>query len=183
MNELEIFIASLFADGMLTLAEGNDQNRENALQAIRSLIAERDAANNSVQSLTTEKTTLIDKITKLNAEVANLKDMATIGTNYIKSFREEVVGNYTKLKGDNIDQTIITMINSETTGLLTLQSLNKEYTQQLEDKFPLTCSACGSKDISRASSAKVEDTTTTQHEEQPANNSDLFSTIYKNKIK
>ena len=183
MNELEIFIASLFANGMLTLAEGNDQNQENALQAIRSLIAERDAANNSVQSLTTEKTTLIDKITKLNAEVANLKDMATIGTNYIKSFREEVVGNYTKLKGDNIDQTIITMINSETTGLLTLQSLNKEYTQQLEDKFPLTCSACGSKDISRASSAKTEDTTTTQNEEQPANNSDLFSTIYKNKIK
>lgn len=184
MNELNQFIASLVADGMLTLAEGTEHTPENIVLAVQALIAERDQFKGSVQTLTTEKTSLTEQITSLNTEVANLKEMATVGTNYIQSLRENVVANYKKLKGDEVDETIITMINADTTGLLTLKSLEKEYSAQLEEKFPFTCSACGSKDVSRASSAKLEEKTT---EEEKLNevtpNSVLFDNIYKKKIK
>lgn len=182
MNELELFIASLFADGMLTLAEGNEQTQDNVKAAIQKLIADRDAANSSVQSLTTEKTSLTDQITKLNAEVANLKELATVGTNYIKSLRDEAVANYKKLKGDEVDETIVTMLNAETTGLLTLQSLNKEYSQQLEAKFPLSCAKCGSKDISRSSSVNTETTKNDETEDSSVSNQDVLSKIYRSKI-
>lgn len=184
MNELQMFIASLFADDMLTLAEGTDQTQEAVVTAIQSLIAERKTANDSIANLTTEKNSLTKQVTDLNAEVANLKEMATVGTNFIKSLRETTVANYKKLKGDSVDETIITMINSETTGLLTLQSLNKEYTSQLEDKFPMTCSACGSKDVSRASTIqnKEEDTQEEKFGEVKSNDQ-LFQELYGKKVK
>lgn len=185
MKELQQFIASLFADGMLTLAEGANQDQDTVISAIQSLIAERNSANDSITKLTSEKSTLTEQVKNLNAEVANLKEMATVGTNFIKSLRETVVGNYTKLKGDQVDQTIITMINSDTTGLLTLQSLNKEYEAQLEEKFPMTCSACGSKDVSRASSAKTEEDSKTGEikGQEVISNDKLFDQLYGKKVK
>lgn len=60
--------------------------------------------------------------------------------------------------GDNADETIVTMLNAETTGITTLVSLTKDYQARLEEKFPLTCSKCGSKDVNRASSVTEDDT-------------------------
>ena len=45
--------------------------------------------------ITTEKTSLTEQITNLNAEVANLKEMATVGKNHIASLRENAVETYT----------------------------------------------------------------------------------------
>lgn len=178
MNELELFIEAITASGMLQLAEGTEKNTENVTSALKAVIADRDQLKTQKETLESDKASLTDQITNLNAEIANLKEMATVGKNHIASLRESVVANYKKLKGDQVDETIVTMINSETTGMATLISLNKEYQTQLEEKFPLTCAKCGSHEVSRASSAPSPDTTTQNKE----NDSDVFVDIYRQKL-
>ena len=41
---------------------------------------------------------------KLNTEVANLTEMATVGKNHIASLRETAVETYRKLMGDKVDE-------------------------------------------------------------------------------
>jgi hypothetical protein len=59
------------------------------------------------------------------------------------SLRENAVATYKKLMGDKADETIVTMLNAETTGMVTLISLTKDYQARLEEKFPMTCAKCG----------------------------------------
>ena len=178
MNELELFIEAITASGMLQLAEGTEKNQENVTSALKAVIAERDQLKTQKETLESDKASLTDQITNLNAEIANLNEMATVGKNHIASLRESVVANYKKLKGDKVDETIVTMLNSETTGMATLISLNKEYQTQLEEKFPLTCAKCGSHEVSRASSAPSPNVTTQNKE----NDSDVFVDIYRQKL-
>lgn len=189
MNELEKFLESLFGDNMLTLEEGKEMNQETVVACIQNLVSSRNTLQTSVDNLTTEKTSLTEQISNLNAEVANLKEMATVGKNHIASLRESAVETYKKLMGENADETIVTMLNAETTGITTLVSLTKDYQARLEEKFPLTCSKCGSKDVNRASSVTEDDTEgktgtedTTQNQE-PSSTSSVLDGLYKKKLK
>ena len=189
MNELQKFLESLFGDNMLTLEEGKEMNQENVIACIQTLVSSRNELQTSVDNLTTEKTSLTEQITNLNAEVANLKEMATVGKNHIASLRENAVETYKKLMGDKVDETIVTMLNAETTGITTLISLTKDYQARLEEKFPLTCAKCGSKDVNRASSVNEDDTQgktgtedTTQNQE-PSSTGSVLDSLYKKKIK
>lgn len=189
MNELQKFLESLFGDNLLTLEEGKEMNQETVVACIQSLVSSRNELQTSVDNLTTEKNSLTEQVTNLNAEVANLKEMATVGKNHIASLREDAVATYKKLMGDNADETIVTMLNAETTGITTLVSLTKDYQARLEEKFPLTCSKCGSKDVNRASSVSEDDTQgktgtedTTQNQE-PSSTGSVLDSLYKKKIK
>lgn len=189
MNEFEKFLESLFGDNMLTLEEGKEMNQETVVACIQNLVSSRNTLQTSVDNLTTEKTSLTEQISNLNAEVANLKEMATVGKNHIASLRENAVETYKKLMGENADETIVTMLNAETTGITTLVSLTKDYQARLEEKFPLTCSKCGSKDVNRASSIAEDDTEgktgtedTTQNQE-PSSTSNVLDGLYKKKLK
>lgn len=191
MNELQKFLESLFGDNLLTLEEGKEMNQETVVACIQSLVSSRNELQTSVDNLTTEKNSLTEQVTNLNAEVANLKEMATVGKNHIASLREEAVATYKKLMGDNADETIVTMLNAETTGITTLVSLTKDYQARLEEKFPLTCSKCGSKDVNRASSVTEDDTQgkkttngadTTKNSELPSTKN-VIDNLYRNKIK
>ena len=191
MNELQKFLESLFGDNMLTLEEGKEMNQENVIACIQTLVSSRNELQTSVDNLTTEKTSLTEQITNLNAEVANLKEMATVGKNHIASLRENAVETYKKLMGDKVDETIVTMLNAETTGITTLISLTKDYQARLEEKFPLTCSKCGSKDVNRASSIAEDDTegktgtqgTDTQRNSESPSTKNVIDNLYRNKIK
>lgn len=191
MNELQKFLESLFGDNLLTLEEGKEMNQETVVACIQSLVSSRNELQTSVDNLTTEKNSLMEQVTNLNAEVANLKEMATVGKNHIASLREDAVATYKKLMGDNADETIVTMLNAETTGITTLVSLTKDYQARLEEKFPLTCSKCGSKDVNRASSVTEDDTQdkkttdgadTTKNSELPSTKN-VIDNLYRNKIK
>lgn len=189
MNELEKFLESLFGDNMLTLEEGKEMNQETVVACIQNLVSSRNTLQTSVDNLTTEKTSLTEQVSNLNTEVANLKEMATVGKNHIASLRENAVETYKKLMGENADETIVTMLNAETTGITTLVSLTKDYQARLEEKFPLTCSKCGSKDVNRASSVTENDTQgktgtedTTQNQE-PSSTSSVLDGLYKKKLK
>lgn len=182
-EELKEFLEKLFSDNLLSLAEGQEVSTELALSAVQSLVNSKKTLEASITNLTTEKNQLSEQITQKDAEIANLTAMATVGKNHIASLREEVVGNYKKLKGDKVDETIVTMLNAETTGLQTLISLNKDYKSQLEEKFPLTCSKCGSHDVTRSSSV-VEDPKkddTTSNSEVPSTN-DVIGSLYRQKM-
>lgn len=191
MNELQKFLESLFGDNLLTLEEGKEMNQETVVACIQSLVSSRNKLQTSVDNLTTEKNSLTKQVTNLNAEVANLKEMATVGKNHIASLREDAVATYKKLMGDNADKTIVTMLNAETTGITTLVSLTKDYQARLEEKFPLTCSKCGSKDVNRASSVTEDGTQgkkttdgadTTKNSELPSTKN-VIDNLYRNKIK
>ena len=182
-KELKEFLEKLFGDNLLSLADGQEVSTELALSAVQSLVNSKKTLEASITNLTTEKNQLSEQITQKDAEIANLTAMATVGKNHIASLREEVVGNYKKLKGDKVDETIVTMLNAETTGLQTLISLNKDYKAQLEEKFPLTCSKCGSHDVTRSSSV-VEDPKkddTTSNSEVPSTN-DVIGSLYRQKM-
>lgn len=182
-KELKEFLEKLFGDNLLSLEEGQEVSTELALSAVQSLVNSKKTLEASITNLTTEKNQLSEQITQKDAEIANLTAMATVGKNHIASLREEVVGNYKKLKGDKVDETIVTMLNAETTGLQTLISLNKDYKAQLEEKFPLTCSKCGSHDVTRSSSV-VEDPKkddTTSNSEVPSTN-DVIGSLYRQKM-
>lgn len=182
-KELKEFLEKLFGDNLLSLAEGQEVSTELALSAVQSLVNGKKTLEANITNLTTEKNQLSEQITQKDAEIANLTAMATVGKNHIASLREEVVGNYKKLKGDKVDETIVTMLNAETTGLQTLISLNKDYKAQLEEKFPLTCSKCGSHDVTRSSSVvddpKKDDTTS--NSEIPSTN-DVIGSLYRQKM-
>ena len=182
-QELKEFLEKLFSDNLLSLSEGQEVSTELALSAVQSLVNGKKTLETKITNLTTEKDQLTEQITQKDAEIANLTAMSTVGKNYIASLREEVVGNYKKLKGDKADETIVTMLNAETTGLQTLISLNKDYKAQLEEKFPLTCSKCGSHDVTRSSSV-VEDPKkddTTSNSEVPSTN-DVIGSLYRQKM-
>lgn len=178
------FLESLYGDNMLSLAEGQEKTAEVALQMVKDLVHGKNDLQAKVDNLTTEKNTLAEQVSNKEAEIANLTAMATVGKNHIASLRETTVANYKKLKGDAADETIITMLNAETTGLQTLISLNKDYQAQLEEKFPLTCSHCGSHDISRGSSVQEPDKKdpNTTHNSEVSSTNDVIEDLYNKKM-
>ena len=178
------FLESLYGDNMLSLAEGQEKTAEVALQMVKDLVHGKNDLQAKVDNLTTEKNTLAEQVSNKDAEIANLTAMATVGKNHIASLRETTVANYKKLKGDAADETIITMLNAETTGLQTLISLNKDYQAQLEEKFPLTCSHCGSHDISRGSSVQEPDKNDpdTTHNSEVSSTNDVIEDLYNKKM-
>ena len=178
------FLESLYGDNMLSLAEGQEKTAEVALQMVKDLVHGKNDLQAKVDNLTTEKNTLAEQVSNKEAEIANLTAMATVGKNHIASLRETTVANYKKLKGDSADETIITMLNAETTGLQTLISLNKDYQAQLEEKFPLTCSHCGSHDISRGSSVQEPDKNDpdTTHNSEVSSTNDVIEDLYNKKM-
>ena len=186
MNELQQFIESLISEGIISFAEGTEANHENALALLKDLVSSRTNLQTQVDNLTTEKNSLTEQIANKDAEIANLTEMATVGKNHIASLREDTVATYKKLMGDQVDETIVTMLNSETTGLVTLISLKKDYEKRLDEKFPMKCSHCGSMDISRASASVEgqEDPKLNENQETeiPSNES-LMEQFYRNKLK
>lgn len=192
-KELLALLESLFGEGLLTLAEGQEVSQENVQAAIRALVESNNnnasqvtSLTEQVTNLTTERNQLQETVNSLNTKVAGLELAAKVGNDYIASLRDEAVETYNKLMGDKADQNIINMFRAETTSPETIKSLTAEYTKQLNEKFPMRCSACGSHDISRASSVQEPEdkkTSTTENKEVPLENymDDLYNRKFNKK--
>ena len=177
MDQLKKFFESLIDNNIISLSEGVELNEETVIQSLTELLA----ASNSKDS---QITSLNEKVANLEASVQQLTPLYQVGVEYVKSLREETVNTYNKLKGSDADSTIINMLNAETTGIATVRSLKEEFQAQLEQKFPMRCSKCGSSDISRASSAAEEDTTQVSNEEsyQMKSLEESMDSLYKKKM-
>jgi len=158
MNELEQFLAILFGDGVLTLSEGAKPDKETALALIQGMVTNGPLKDAEITQLKADKENLSLSITAKDTEIEQLKAdkpdaaLVALGTSLLSDARVETIANYNKVVGETPDASIVTMLNSASHE--TLVALNKGYNQQLEEKFPLSCSNCGSHDVSRASSSK-----------------------------
>lgn len=158
MEDFNKFLDSLFGEGMLTLREGAEITQETALSALKDLVASNSTlkeTNASLQekldSKESEITSLNEKVTELTSQVEEFKEMAGIGTSHLKEVRDNTLASYQKLMGDQVDNNIVALIEANTTNLATLLSLKAGYDKQLDEKFPMTCSDCGSHNVTRGS--------------------------------
>lgn len=181
-QELKEFLEKLFGENMLQLSEGQEASVELALQLVSSSVSELASLKEQVTTKDTEIANLKANIAQKDTEIANLNEMATVGKNHIASLRESTVATYKKLAGEHVDETIVTMINAETTGLQTLISLKNDYETRLNEKFPLHCAKCGSHDINRASSQDEKHEDTTNNQEQPGDTKSALDKLYRDKI-
>lgn len=181
-QELKEFLEKLFGDNMLQLSEGQEVSEELALQLVKDSLTKLSSLSEQVTTKDTEIANLNAIVAKKDTEIANLKEFATVGKNYITSLRESTVAVYKKLSGDEADETIVTMINAETTGVNTLLSLKKDYEARLNDKFPLHCAKCGSTDVNRSSSLKEEEGAIEENKETSNSTESVLNTLYKNKL-
>lgn len=186
-EELQKFLESLFGEGYLTLADGQEHSTEVALSQIRELVSSNASLQEQVNNLTTERDTLNTQVTSLNDQVANLTARAEIGSTYIASLREEAVNTYKKVAGEKADESIINMLNADTTSHNTVKSLLEDYQRRLEEKFPMTCSKCGSHEVSRSSSLEeIDETrvdTTSNNDTEGKEVADVAKRIYNKKMK
>lgn len=99
------------------------------------------ALENLKQELQAEK----DKVTALEKD----KAMAELGKENLTALRADVKAQYTKLKGDKVDATILAVLDNA--DHKALSAMLKDYQEQLEQAFPMTCKNCGGHEVSRAS--------------------------------
>lgn len=159
MNEVEKFLEQLFGQDMLSLAEGSTPTVELALSQIKYIISEN-------QSLSEAKTKAEGEVTSLKEEVDSLKEtiklnekMVSLGEAHLKDVREATIASYKKtVDEDKVDANILSLLEADTTNVETLLSLKATYDAQVEEKFPLHCADCGSKNVNRASSMANTDT-------------------------
>lgn len=182
MDELELFLASLVEGGILTLEEGQEVNKDMVINHIRSLRESNNTLSTQLEEVNNAKAALESQLAEKDNRIASMESLFEIGKNHFAALKEETVNTYNKLMGDKVDESIINLINSESTGISTVKSLLNDYTTRLEEKFPMRCKECGSTNVNRASSIEEEDTTQ-NHDTEGSSVQDQLRNIYKNKIK
>ena len=178
MNELQEFLATLFGDGLLTLSEGEAPSGELVVNQIKKSLADNITLKESLQAKETEVENLQNEVTSLKEETEKNKAIIAFGNESLTSLRSTTLENYRKLF-DKEDEVIVNLINTGDTK--SVNSLNKAYTAQLEEKFPLSCKACGSHDVNRGSS-NPDGEGETKNLETPKDNASLINTIREKKF-
>lgn len=156
-KELQEFLEQLFGENMLSLAEGTSASVELVLSEVKrlvqenaSLTADKSTAESSIQSLK-------DQIETLKKEAKDNESFISMGKDHFKEVKDATTASYKKLVGEGKeDANILTLIES-VDSLSTLKSLKSSYDAQLEEKYPLHCADCGSKNINRASSVTTQE--------------------------
>jgi hypothetical protein len=107
-----------------------------------------------IQTLKSEKIGLEEKLQTATDNLASLEEKKTligIGETHLADVKAEAEKFYRLNKGDSVDTAIIELIGKS--ELSVISSLLKEYKSEFESKNPLTCKACKSDDVSRASAS------------------------------
>jgi len=135
------------------LKQLNDKFSEAGTTATKLTAAEAEVSKLKGEATTkdTEITGLKEKITTLEGEVTSLKN-ADAGR--VTKLRDEAKRVYTALKADKADASILASFDKADEAVLTANI--KQYTEELETKFPSTCSDCGSHNVSKASATLGE---------------------------
>lgn len=181
-QEIKAFLESIFGGGYLTLEEGKEKTLSQVLSQVKATLGEVNSLKESIKEKDKTIAGLNEEISNLKNEVsesASFKEKAGMYDKYIESYRESVIANYTKLMGDKVDDNIVSLLKEA--SVASLEALNKSYTTQLEEKFPLHCNHCGSKDISRASS--VEDGKDDENQFKEKTVKDAISNLANSKLK
>ena len=98
---------------------------------------------------TADQTATLVKVT----ELGGLKVVETTvanGVKYLTTIRSSALANYKLAMGSKVDETIENTIKEA--DLKQALAFDQQYNTMVEEKLPLTCKACSSTDVSRASS-------------------------------
>ena len=112
----------------------------------------------------------IERIEEANASFIQM------GQDHFKEVKEATMASYKKLMGEKEDSNILTLIE-KVDSLSTLLSLKATYDAQLEEKFPLHCADCGSKNVNRGSSVDSNN----EHNEKVNDTQSILQKIAKSK--
>lgn len=151
-EELNAFLEGFVGEGKLSLSEGETLDIKSFTEKVTELFktqAELQKTNSDLTQANQDLTKEVEAL-KNKSQVTDDK-FSEIGKNHISEYREATIASYKKLNPDKVEESIISLLSAESTSLDTLKALKKTYEAQLEEKFPLSCSKCGSKDVSRAS--------------------------------
>lgn len=136
----EAFITQLITDGETATA--------NLATATANLATANKATNDKTAELAAMvvlKDAEVAKVTSLTSELAIHKPISVDATTKLL---EEVKRVYTSLKGDKADAEVLSSFDKSTNTQLS--ALLKDYSAELESKFPASCTDCGSHNVSRA---------------------------------
>lgn len=153
---LQQFLDQLFGDGMISLSEGATASTELALTEVKRLITENSDLSAKVADKDSTITSLNEQIDTMKNEAKANEKFIDMGKNHFKEVKEATLASYKKLNDGKEDAHIISLIEG-VQDLDTLMAMNKSYQDQLNEKFPLHCDDCGSKNVSRASSVSASE--------------------------
>ena len=184
-TNVDMKLEDLIGAGLLNLEEGVEVTEENVMAALRKTVADLKDLGISSGNKDTEITQLKEQLTEAQGKAKTTEDSKFIdmGKTHLDTTREAVKANYKKLHGSGADETILTLLDS--CSLEQLNSLGKQYNEQLEQKYPLSCSKCGSKEVNRASSVNVpeEDDDFSNSGKGVKDNDTIIEEIRKQKLK
>lgn len=175
-QELQAFLESLFGEGMLSLGEGQTASSEIVLSEVKRLLSENQSLSEKVTKSEASVTELQEKVANLEKEAKANASFIQMGQDHFKEVKEATLASYKKLMGEKEDSNILTLIEN-VDSLSTLLSLKSNYDAQLEEKFPLHCADCGSKNVNRGSSVDSNH----EHNEKVNDTQSILQKIAKSK--
>ena len=164
-KELQEFLDQLFGEGMLTLSEGASASVEMVLSEVKKLIQDKTDLGTKLSEAESKVTSLSEEITSLKEAAEADKVYVQMGKDHFKEVKEATIASYKKLAGEGKEDANILTLIEKVDSLSTLISLKATYDAQLEEKFPLHCADCGSKNINRGSSVSTQENNE-QHSEK-----------------
>ena len=176
MQELQAFLESLFGEGMLSLGEGQTASSELVLSEVKRLLTENKSLSEKVTASEASVTELQEKVANLEKDAKANASFIQMGQDHFKEVKEATLASYKKLMGEKEDSNILTLIEN-VDSLSTLLSLKANYDAQLEEKFPLHCADCGSKNVNRGSSVDSNK----EHNEKVNDTQSILQKIAKSK--
>lgn len=134
----EADITEAFIQEILTAGETAVENLALATKATEDKVAE-------LAAMVILKDAEVAKVTGLTAELAIHKPISTEATTKLL---DEVKRVYTTLKADKADAEVLSSFDKSTNAQLA--AFLKDYTAELETKYPVSCADCGGNNVSRA---------------------------------
>lgn len=134
--------------------EVTEKNFKEVLQKHINALTEKlnSKASEEISKLVSQLNEANDKLAKLESDFSDLKPQAELGSKYLEDERAETIRLYKLAKDNTTSEAILKTL--EKADLETVQAFKKEFTAEVESKFPSKCKRCGSTEISRQSSAE-----------------------------
>lgn len=113
------------------------------------------------------------KLTEASSKIQSLEKEAELGRTFLKGERDEAIRLYKLAAGEGAKEAIIKSL--ETSDLTVVQAWKAEFSEQVEQKMPATCTSCGK-------AAKFTRQTSKQEDVNPKNESPTLSTELATKV-
>lgn len=160
MKEILLLLAANLA--LSTEDKTDEQLAEEVLPSLATLLAKPTEGTvqefqQTIDTLTEEKTRLAGEITSLTEKLASAESKPTneleaAGKEYLASLRADTIKHFKLVMGEKADANVLNLI--ETGSLAVVKALNASYSKLAEETIPLSCAKCHSTELTRRSSSR-----------------------------